>query len=68
MVARYGAIWYQLTFNFCRVVSDRKGTMVKGMPVETVWMGRFSSSSATGRPSTLATTSCGCVAPNCGSA
>jgi hypothetical protein len=42
--------------------------MVKGMPVETVWMGRFSSSSATGRPSTLATTSCGCVAPNCGSA
>ena len=25
------------------------------MPVETIWMGRFSSSSATGSPSTLAT-------------
>ncbi len=47
MVARYGAIWYQLTFSFCNVASERNGTMVKGMPVETVWMGRFSSSSAT---------------------
>ena len=34
--------------------------MVNGMPVETVWMGKFSSSWETGTPSTPATTSCGC--------
>ena len=52
-VARYGAIWCQLTLSFCSVASERNGTMVNGIPVETVWMGRFSSSSETGTPSTL---------------
>ncbi len=30
----------KLTLSFCNVASDRKGTMVNDIPVDTVWMGK----------------------------